>query len=290
MAATSWGLIMDLENIQKRLYQKYEVTLADSELAIEYLLCFLDAKKSRPNELIILPQIVDWAWHEFILDTASYRDTCMRMYGRLLHHVATSIQLDITNFGLDMTKRDVEALNPLKALRKSGLTYRSLPKAFQESLIFMQEVYGLQPNHTREYWLDAGWRSPSYKLRPDYQTSLFELGVDFDAIKTKNFNEPNTSRFLSWLPGRIIQRFGLPIDVAIYAVQEYAARFLATSSSRNSLTLGEHSDLCEIAWGEHILWTTRYDEDCTRFLGKFLDHSPQIRNHQKVADSVTAIV
>ncbi len=32
-------------------------------------------------------RIVDHAWHEFILDSASYIDFCDRAYGEYLHHI-----------------------------------------------------------------------------------------------------------------------------------------------------------------------------------------------------------
>jgi hypothetical protein len=84
--------VLDFAEIRQRLYVKYDVSYSDTQLAIEYLRCFLDAKRARPEQLIILPQIADWAWHEFILDTSFYRAACMQVLGRFLHHVATTIR------------------------------------------------------------------------------------------------------------------------------------------------------------------------------------------------------
>src|SRR5262245_55072992 len=81
---------LDLSDVQDRVYAKYDVTHSDARLAVEYLRCFFDAKRTRPNALIILPQIADWAWHELILDTTRYQTVCSQVLGKFLHHVATT--------------------------------------------------------------------------------------------------------------------------------------------------------------------------------------------------------
>jgi hypothetical protein len=50
----------------------------------EWLICCV----YRDGEQLGMPSAaVDWAWHEFILDTPAYHAFCRRAYGEYLHHV-----------------------------------------------------------------------------------------------------------------------------------------------------------------------------------------------------------
>jgi hypothetical protein len=218
-----------LFDVQLRVYAKYEVSWADVELAVEYLRCFLDAKARQPGRLIILPQIADWAWHELILDTARYRQVCARIYGRLLSHVATE--------------------DPAANLRA----------VFEESMETMRRDYGLGLGERPQDWLDAGWDSPRYRLRVPlvHETSGAGPAPRLDEV---------AAGLLSWLPGRLVRRFGVPEAAARRGVLEHLAYLQAPDRP------GTPSVLRQIAWQEHILWTDRYAADCNRLLGHFLDH------------------
>src|SRR5687768_10903608 len=50
----------------------------------EWLICCAH----RSGEQLGMPSAaVDWAWHQFILDTPAYHAFCRRAYGEYLHHV-----------------------------------------------------------------------------------------------------------------------------------------------------------------------------------------------------------
>jgi hypothetical protein len=268
---------INLDDVQDRVYKKYEISLSDSKLAIEYLRSFLDAKRRRPGEIIIVPQIVDWAWHEFILDTAYYREVCKKLYGQLMHHVATNTSdyLEELTHNVEITERDLEELNPKVSLPKIGLKYRNLRRAFQDSLVMLNDDYGLRLENQEEYWLDAGWNNPTYKLRDRLETSLSIVDHSEDTYTFTDIQRGYPKLSLSWLPSRIVQRYGVSLNVAKRGVKEYFDFFLSLQSRRKFDAIQSSSELCAIAWEEHILWTKRYEEDCERILGAFLDHTPR---------------
>lgn len=227
---------LNLDDVRDRVYAKYDVTASDSELAVECLRCLLDAKRARPNELVILPQIADWAWHELILDTKRYRDVCSQIFGRFLHHIRVRADSDC------------------------------LREAFRNSMKMMEKVYGLKFGDCSDEWHEAGWNTPIYRLRDPIRAQHHEL---------PDRGLPNRVRFLSWLPQRIVQRFGLPIDVAELGVREYCELFLSSRLHSVIEVPDAKSALCEIAWEEHVLWTQRYMQDCYKLLGHFLEHRPR---------------
>ena len=274
MARKTSGLSqLNLDDVQDRVYEKYDVTSSDSQLAVEYLRCFFDAKRARPNELIILPQIADWAWHELILDTARYRTVCSQVFGKFLHHIATDIHFDELLHNVDLDGRDLRELNPAYALSRAGLESGNLREDFLKSLAMMRNIYGLSLGDHADQWLETGWDRPIYRLRKPIRVPYHDL--DGDTANATDLEEPKPIQFLSWLPGRIVRRFGIPIDAARRGVQEYSELFLSLRSSQISKVLDGCSVLCEIAWEEHILWTQRYAEDCHSLLGYFLDHLPR---------------
>ena len=231
-----------LDDVEDRVFAKYAVTQADARLAVDYLHCFLDARQTRRDDTIILPQIADWAWHELVLDTARYRTLCNDLYGGFLDHAAKPIQAGL----------------PLEGQR--------LRRRFASSMAMMREVYGLGLGERREEWLEAGWDRPRYRLRQP---------IRVDAMPRPAGNPPVPLAVdLGWLPPRLVRRFGLALQVAQAAVDEYAA---ALSSLRPASSLGFDgcSVLGQIAWEEHILWTARYAADCERQRGSFLDHLPR---------------
>lgn len=231
---------LDLDDVCDRVYRKYIVSLADSRLAIEYLRCFLDAKRSYQSDLIILPQIADWAWHELILDTRRYEEICRSFLGRFLHHVVKPLPPDQT--------------------------------AFEKSLDFMRTTYSLPLGDRPEEWLESGWNRPQYRLRQPIEIPPPSVG----ACKSRTCSaDPDCVEFLSWLPSRIARRFGIPATFALQAVHEYSNFFLTLRESGDKYEPCSNSLVCQIAWEEHILWTRKYDADCSRFLGFFLDHIPR---------------
>ena len=79
--STSRRPYVALDDVVERVFEKYAVSRSDAELAVEYLDCFLAAKRLNPDKRIILLQIADWAWHELILDTVRYRRLCNQIFG-----------------------------------------------------------------------------------------------------------------------------------------------------------------------------------------------------------------
>jgi hypothetical protein len=254
---------LDFSDVQDRVCAKYDVTQSDAGLAVEYVRCFFDAKRARPNELIILPQIADWAWHELILDTVRYRTVCSRVFGKFLHHVATTVDFD-EGLNTEVKARDLGGLDPARA------ESRNCREEFLTSLAIMQEVYGLGLGQYPDQWLEAGWDRPAYRLRKPTRIDL-----DREAAIAGSLQETRPIQFLSWLPDRIARRFGVSVAAARGGVREYSELFLSVQSSSSSGALRPCSILCEIAWQEHILWTRRYADDCHRTFGYFLDHVPR---------------
>jgi hypothetical protein len=238
---------LNLDDVRKGVYDKYDVSRSDAELAVEYLRCFLDAKRARPEDLIILPQIADWAWHELILDTARYSEICSQIFGRFLHHV------------------------------RERVISESVRESFKNSLKMLHNVYGLGFGDRPNEWREAGWNTPIYRLRnpngtPHYAGGLSGHGNDAESDRSNG----SPTGFLSWLPLRIAQRFGVPIKVARQGVREYSELFLSSQPSRlRAIPTDARSILCEIACEEHVLWTQQYMQDCYRVHGSFIDHQPR---------------
>lgn len=240
---------LDLGDVQLRLYNKYDVSDRDGELAIVYLRSFLHAKNVNPGMPIILPQIADWAWHELILDTVRYRQICSMVFGNFLHHVATDID-DLLPF-----KRSNSAENTIKARN-----------AFINSQTMFRNEYGLKPSDFSDQWRLAGWETPLYRLRNSIDFQLMHSFLD-ECDSSNNFR-PVVPDFLSWLPSRIIRRFGMSTLCANHLVSEYARQFVALQNDQN-LHL---SNLCNIAAQEHVLWTKKYAEDCNQIYRRFVDY------------------
>lgn len=76
----------------RRLRQKYDVSEGDAVVAQRALAVFFHLKREDSTRLIILPQIVDWAWHEMIADMASYRSFCDGLF--LDHHAISHLTIE----------------------------------------------------------------------------------------------------------------------------------------------------------------------------------------------------
>ena len=230
----------ELFDVRDRLYQKFDISPQDADLAVRYVCCFLDAKRMDASKIIILPQIADWAWHELILDTATYRSLCMRTFGHVLSHV-----------------KEAES--------------EILRDVFAKSMVMFLEKYGLEPEGNSEKWLDAGWDNPSYRLRNPIarditfiRSSKLDLCVDCSPL----------SRLFDWLPARLVERFDIEKSEAEGAVRLYAAHLLALADDSRSGSLPPLGVLGRTAWEEHVLWVERYEADCHLVLGRTVDHKP----------------
>jgi hypothetical protein len=258
-----------LDDIEERVYAKYDVSRSDARLAVEYLRCFFEAKKQTPRKLIILPQIADWAWHELILDTERYRTVCSRALGTFLHHITTpNVEPDDRDVGVCGSTEP----EPASALSQRGLLASDLRACFHHSLTMMRNVYGLRSGSSPEQWQEAGWDSPRYRLRDPIRVPYHIEKVTSSARFPDRLKQ---QPFLMWLPSRLVRRFGIPLAAAQRGVAEYSDFFLSLRSPYNQVAHKEGSILSEIAWEEHVLWTQKYAYDCDRLLGYFLDHVPR---------------
>lgn len=77
--------LYNLTPIASRLYSLFDISRPECDLAVQCLQLFF-ITRAHSNEPIVLPKIVDWAWHEFIVDTRSYHDFCKATFGQYLHH------------------------------------------------------------------------------------------------------------------------------------------------------------------------------------------------------------
>ena len=76
------------QQIAKRLHEKYP-HLSDEQVSqvMDTLKKFFTFFIRREIEIVSIPsQVVDEAWHEFILSTRQYEEFCQNAFGRFLHH------------------------------------------------------------------------------------------------------------------------------------------------------------------------------------------------------------
>ncbi|MGD9969050.1 MAG: hypothetical protein AB7S65_01215 [Sulfuricurvum sp.] len=77
--------------LQQKIRQRYP-HLSDAQLrtVIDALREYFHLCAQSESKMVSMPsQVVDIAWHEFILFTRSYRDFCSNAFGRFLHHTPT---------------------------------------------------------------------------------------------------------------------------------------------------------------------------------------------------------
>lgn len=76
----------------ERFAAKHRLPLEQSISIYDDVLDYLDKKDgSSPTEL------VDEAWHNFILHTKTYQQFCMERYGRFVHHIPHGMKQDVLN-------------------------------------------------------------------------------------------------------------------------------------------------------------------------------------------------
>lgn len=122
-----------LEKCERMIYSKYDIGTADAKFAVEILACYLDAKTTQADQLLVLPQIADWAWHELVLDTRAHASLSKKK----IHHA-----------------------------RISEDEY-----AFNRSQKFFESEYGICMPNSPE-WNTAGWENPRYRFRPHLLTAI----------------------------------------------------------------------------------------------------------------------
>jgi hypothetical protein len=76
------------DSIRDKLIQKYpHLSQADTTLVLEGLKEWFHVCNVVGKKAVSMPsQVVDDAWHEFILFTKKYNDFCLKALGRFLHH------------------------------------------------------------------------------------------------------------------------------------------------------------------------------------------------------------
>lgn len=234
-------ITMHIRHLQPLIFDKYEISSSDAELAIKYLAAFFDVKTHQPNKTIILPQIADWAWHELILDTRKYRLFCYQIFGRFLPHIKEN---------LASSKRDLRA-------------------EFEHSCKFLQETYNLSVGDNSDEWKESGWGKPMYRLREPVDKVVCNPCSSFE-LSTLKEEHWLYRKVVTWLPLRLMQRFGLSASAAQYGVLEHITHMINLKKIGNRAE--DISIFGELAWQEHILWTDHYTEDCKNLFGYFLHH------------------
>lgn len=75
--------------IRARVRKRYpHLSDADLDRVLVGLTAWFHVSHAAGRRMVSMPsQVVDAAWHEFILTTRNYRDYCRRALGRFLHHV-----------------------------------------------------------------------------------------------------------------------------------------------------------------------------------------------------------
>jgi hypothetical protein len=74
--------------LNRKLREKYpHLTASDTDLVIRGLRQYFMAYLRSGKKFVAMPsQVVDAAWHEFILHTRAYESWCSTAFGKLLHH------------------------------------------------------------------------------------------------------------------------------------------------------------------------------------------------------------
>jgi hypothetical protein len=229
----TWGQYFDA--LEERVSSNYDVTSAQVHAAISFIFVFFRLKRFDRKQILILPQIVDWVWHEFITDTQYYMTFCDRYFGHYLHHVKAR-----------HTDRSTAFLSE---------RFRATMRVFAEECEI--DLDSLAP------W-GPGWECPRYRLRTYSNFFAFER-FDFEPVS------PAVAVInVGWITQRLIERYDLSTQQADLALEEYKA-FLTTRL--NPFNTTAPSAVCDIAWKEHILSTVKYHRDCARLFGSYLHRS-----------------
>ena len=102
--STSWSIIesIDLSNIQKALVSTYGWSEEDALLAHKYYKQYLYLKKEYGHQYLLPPStVIDEFWHLHIIDTNSYMEHCIDIFGHYLHHTPS---YSLYNVNIDINK------------------------------------------------------------------------------------------------------------------------------------------------------------------------------------------
>jgi hypothetical protein len=232
--ASSWYRYF--ECLRQHVSDTYKVSSDDSQKALTALLAFFQLKRAHHKEIFILPQIVDWMWHEFILDTKRYTDFCETYFGYYLHHVKARHSQQACTF-LDYRFRMTQSL------------LNDFVKVDCES----------------PFWSEAGWNSPEYRLR---NRVVFNQRVQ---ISNDTYICPSVAALdLEWLTQRLAERYGVSVKQANFASREYQSYLSRRTQGNNNEA---PSASCDTAWKEHVLSTVKYHRDCNYLFGAYLHRS-----------------
>jgi len=230
------------EKLLSSLIAKYDISHSDALKAIDLLLCFFHARKIDKKKLIILPQVSDWAWHEFILDTRSYHQFTKNIFGTYLPHMKIVPDGD----------------------------------AFNDSIQLFNNNYDIDLNNT--HWIESGWKSPAYRFLDIWNTNIKLIETHTLQFLNHSKLEPLLSSELNninfeWLKERVAVRFNINMEVAALAIYYYQS--ILISVKQNGVYKSDHLPSIALwAWQEHILWTEKYKNDCNLLFNAFLHHAP----------------
>jgi hypothetical protein len=220
------------ESLQESVTDIYDVSSEDSKMAVAALLVFFKFKRERRQQILILPQIVDWVWHEFIVDTKIYANFCDVYFGRYLHHVKT--QHD----------------GPAKVF---------LDHRFQITKSMLGENRKI--DYDSPFWSDAGWKYPKYRLRHYFH-------FDEGPTPASDYISPAVAALnLKWIAQRLGERYGLSAKQAESTLSQYES-YLSRQIERDNYEVP--SNAYDAAWKEHILATVKYHRDCNFLFGTYL--------------------
>jgi hypothetical protein len=215
---------------QRRLSDVYDISNADARVATAALLAYFRCKRLRPREVLILPQLVDWAWHEFIIDTRRYSDFCDTYFGYYLHHVKA---------------------------RHRGPAIAFLEERFHVTQRLLKE--SSQVEIEASLWNEAGWIRPEYRWRSEKRFPYF------DQTNPLHVSDAVAALDLGWIEERVSERYGLSAIEAqciLYRYKSYLSKRMEAAE--------EASEICDVAWREHILSAVKYHRDCHALFGSYL--------------------
>ncbi|WP_087460737.1 glycine-rich domain-containing protein [Oleiphilus messinensis] len=203
------------DQLRELLFQTYEIDYSDAVYSVDVLIEFFKLKKETPESFLILPQIADWAWHEFIVDTKNYHQFCDQYFGYYLDHVKAEKNSDTEVLLIEKYNATKQVFNALSELR------------FDE-----------------EFWVDCGWKSPEYRFRevPNYES----------AVECEELGDDKSSIDLFWIKDRLIERFGWSGPVSDQAIDQYKA-FLSRKTMGGSVLRSSYCDFVwreHILWTE----------------------------------------
>lgn len=220
--------------VSKRLQNIFVIDDISASRAADAFICFIHAKSQNPSIELVLPKIVDWYWHECIVDTRFYGELCRRHLDSFMHHRATL--------------EDEE-------------TKSKAWKIFNVTLDLFRDRYGID-------FAELGWTDPGWNKTIQLRDPLFWKPTL--SIEKTNYARlsSDTER---WLADRLTKRWLFTEVEARVAIQDYHSFLETKAMNRHQTTAPPYVDT---AWREHILWTDKYIDHCERRFGFFVHRSP----------------